>query len=58
MGEGTPDQLRAHPSAFVQQFLHGHAEGPVEFQYSQQPYLSLAETVAHEHDSATWARYD
>lgn len=42
MGEGTPDQLRAHPSAFVQQFLHGHAEGPVEFQYSQQPYLSLA----------------
>lgn len=41
-GEGTPEQLRAHPSAFVQQFLHGDAEGPVEFQYSQQPYLTLS----------------
>ena len=41
-GEGTPEQLRAHPSAFVQQFLQGDAEGPVEFQYSQHPYLSLA----------------
>ena len=36
------EQLRAHPSAFVQQFLQGDAEGPVEFQYSQHPYLSLA----------------
>lgn len=41
-GEGTPEQLRAHPSAFVQQFLQGDAEGPVEFQYSQQPYLTLS----------------
>lgn len=39
MGEGTPEQLRASPSAFVQQFLNGYAEGPVEFQYSQTPYL-------------------
>lgn len=39
MGEGTPDQLRASESAFVQQFLNGRAEGPVEFQYSQAPYL-------------------
>jgi phospholipid/cholesterol/gamma-HCH transport system ATP-binding protein len=42
-GEGTPEQLRAHPSAFVQQFLQGDAEGPVEFQYSQQPYLTRSE---------------
>ena len=42
-GEGTPEQLRVHPSAFVQQFLQGDAEGPVEFQYSQQPYLNLSE---------------
>ncbi|XID75078.1 ABC transporter ATP-binding protein [Alkanindiges sp. WGS2144] len=41
MGEGTPEQLRASPSAFVQQFLNGYAEGPVEFQYSQTPYLQV-----------------
>ncbi len=40
MGEGTPDELRAHPSPFVQQFLNGDAEGPVAFQYSQTPYYS------------------
>ncbi|WP_026472310.1 ABC transporter ATP-binding protein [Alkanindiges illinoisensis] len=42
MGEGTPEQLRASPSAFVQQFLNGYAEGPVEFQYSQTPYLATS----------------
>jgi phospholipid/cholesterol/gamma-HCH transport system ATP-binding protein len=40
MGEGTPSELRAHPSAFVQQFLNGDAEGPVAFQYSQTPYYT------------------
>ncbi len=40
MGEGTPEQLKASSSPFVQQFLNGSVEGPVEFQYSQQPYLS------------------
>lgn len=40
MGEGTPEQLKASESDFVQQFLNGSVEGPVEFQYSQQPYLS------------------
>lgn len=39
MGEGTPDQLRASSSEFVQQFLKGEADGPVKFQYSQEPYL-------------------
>jgi phospholipid/cholesterol/gamma-HCH transport system ATP-binding protein len=39
MGEGTPDQLRSSTSAFVQQFLKGQADGPVKFQYSQEPYL-------------------
>lgn len=39
-GEGTPEQLRAHPSAFVQQFLTGSVEGPVDYQFSHQPYLS------------------
>lgn len=43
MGEGTPEQLKASSSAFVQQFLNGDAEGPVEFQYSQTPYLEKPE---------------
>jgi phospholipid/cholesterol/gamma-HCH transport system ATP-binding protein len=40
MGEGTPEELLASPSQFVQQFLHGHADGPVKFQYSKTPYLT------------------
>ena len=39
-GEGTPEQLKNHPSAFVQQFLSGSNEGPVDYQFSHQPYLS------------------
>ncbi|ESK40797.1 hypothetical protein P256_01252 [Acinetobacter nectaris CIP 110549] len=39
-GEGTPEQLRQHSSAFVQQFLNGDAEGSVDFQFSQKKYLS------------------
>lgn len=33
IGEGTPDQLRNHPSDRVQQFLKGHPDGPVPFHY-------------------------
>ena len=39
-GEGTPEQLREHPSAFVQQFLTGSVEGPVDYQFSHVPYLA------------------
>ncbi|AOA57236.1 ABC transporter ATP-binding protein [Acinetobacter larvae] len=39
-GEGTPEQLRAHESAFVQQFLSGSIEGPVDYQFSHQAYLN------------------
>lgn len=39
-GEGTPEQLKQHESAFVQQFLNGYAEGPVDFQFSHEPYLN------------------
>lgn len=42
-GEGTPSELKAHPSAFVQQFLTGAVEGPVDYQFSHQPYLSQGE---------------
>ncbi|MFW5824293.1 MAG: ABC transporter ATP-binding protein [Marinobacter sp.] len=33
IGEGTPDELINHPSARVQQFLHGQPDGPVPFHY-------------------------
>jgi len=33
IGEGTPDQLREHPSERVQQFLNGQPDGPVPFHY-------------------------
>lgn len=39
-GEGTPEELKNHPSAFVQQFLTGSSQGPVEYQFSHQPYLA------------------
>lgn len=48
MGEGTPEALKASSSAFVQQFLNGYAEGPIEFQYSQTPYLAQAELLKGE----------
>lgn len=39
-GEGTPEQLKADPSPFVQQFLSGSIEGPVDYQFSHQAYLN------------------
>jgi len=39
-GEGTAEELKNHPSAFVQQFLTGSVEGPVDYQFSHQAYLS------------------
>ncbi|HAA06221.1 MAG TPA: phospholipid ABC transporter ATP-binding protein MlaF, partial [Acinetobacter schindleri] len=36
----TPEELKAHPSAFVQQFLTGSVEGPVDYQFSHAAYLS------------------
>ncbi|EZQ11844.1 MULTISPECIES: ABC transporter ATP-binding protein [unclassified Acinetobacter] len=39
-GEGTPDQLKNHSSPFVRQFLTGSVEGPVDYQFSHQAYLS------------------
>ncbi len=38
LGEGSPEQLRNHPSDFVQQFLNGRMDGPVPFAYSDAPY--------------------
>jgi phospholipid/cholesterol/gamma-HCH transport system ATP-binding protein len=44
-GEGTPAQLRQHASSFVQQFLTGSVEGPVDYQFSHLPYLSQQEVA-------------
>ena len=33
IGQGTPEELRAHPSEQVQQFLQGQPDGPVPFHY-------------------------
>ncbi len=33
IGQGTPDELRQHPSEQVQQFLQGQPDGPVPFHY-------------------------
>ncbi|MBN7771206.1 ATP-binding cassette domain-containing protein [Marinobacter daepoensis] len=33
IGEGTPEQLRTHPSERVRQFLEGKPDGPVPFHY-------------------------
>ena len=41
VGEGTPDQLRNSGSPFIQQFLHGNAEGPVRFHYPSQPWAEV-----------------
>jgi phospholipid/cholesterol/gamma-HCH transport system ATP-binding protein len=39
-GEGTPQQLQQDSSPFVKQFLTGSIEGPVDYQFSHQAYLS------------------
>lgn len=39
-GEGTPQQLQQHSSPFVRQFLTGSMDGPVDYQFSHQAYLS------------------
>lgn len=39
-GEGSPAELREHSSPFVKQFLTGSVEGPVDYQFSHQAYLS------------------
>jgi len=40
IGEGTPEQLRQHPSPLVQQFLLGEADGPVPFHFKANSYDS------------------
>ncbi len=38
IGHGTPDEIRHHPSQWVQQFMQGLPDGPVPFHYPAQNY--------------------
>lgn len=39
LGGGTPDEVRASSSEWVQQFLQGQPDGPVPFHYKAAPYI-------------------
>jgi len=39
VGEGSPQQLQQSDSQWVQQFMHGAADGPVHFHYPANDYL-------------------
>jgi phospholipid/cholesterol/gamma-HCH transport system ATP-binding protein len=39
IGEGTPDQLRDHPSTMVRQFMLGSPDGPVPFHYPADNFI-------------------
>ncbi len=38
VGHGTPEEIKQHPSEWVQQFMHGFPDGPVPFHYPAQNY--------------------
>jgi len=38
IAQGTPDEIRASPEPFVNQFVNGRADGPVPFHYPAAPY--------------------
>lgn len=42
IGEGTPEELKRSESPFIQQFLNGHADGPVRFRF---PAPSFADEI-------------
>ncbi|MBI2791659.1 MAG: ATP-binding cassette domain-containing protein [Gammaproteobacteria bacterium] len=40
IGQGTPDQIKKHPSQWVQQFMQGLPDGPVPFHYPALAYAN------------------
>jgi phospholipid/cholesterol/gamma-HCH transport system ATP-binding protein len=38
IAQGTPDEIRASPEPFVNQFVNGRPDGPVPFHYPAPPY--------------------
>jgi phospholipid/cholesterol/gamma-HCH transport system ATP-binding protein len=39
VAEGTPDEIRKNPDAFLQQFIRGEADGPIPLRMAQDEYL-------------------
>ncbi|GAB6139343.1 phospholipid ABC transporter ATP-binding protein MlaF [Methylosoma difficile] len=39
IGQGTPEEIRQSPSAWIQQFMTGAADGPVHFHYPAKDYV-------------------
>lgn len=38
MGRGSPDDMNKSESPWINQFIHGEADGPVRFHYTARPY--------------------
>ena len=45
IAQGTPDEIRASPEPFVNQFVNGKPDGPVPFHYPAPEYASDLEVV-------------
>jgi phospholipid/cholesterol/gamma-HCH transport system ATP-binding protein len=46
IAQGTPDEIRASPEPFVNQFVNGRPDGPVPFHYPAPEYAADLEVVA------------
>jgi phospholipid/cholesterol/gamma-HCH transport system ATP-binding protein len=45
IAQGTPDEIRASPEPFVNQFVNGRPDGPVPFHYAAPDYAADLEVV-------------
>jgi phospholipid/cholesterol/gamma-HCH transport system ATP-binding protein len=45
IAQGTPDQIRASPEPFVNQFVNGKPDGPVPFHYPAPDYAADLEVA-------------
>jgi phospholipid/cholesterol/gamma-HCH transport system ATP-binding protein len=39
LAAGTPDEIKNNPDPYLQQFINGHADGPIPFKLSQNDYF-------------------
>ena len=40
LAQGTPDEIRNHDDPMVQQFINGHADGPIPLRLSKGDYIN------------------
>ena len=45
IAQGTPDEIRASPEPFVNQFVNGEPDGPVPFHYPAPDYAADLEVA-------------